>query len=415
MSKSRLKIWLISDSVLWKIQTYVVNYFENLISKFPITIEWRFIPWTNIWHELVNAFKSKNSPDIFEIGSTWVGTLSELGFLLPLDASLFRDDYVSDWLKNNSYVNGEKVAIPWYVDLSILTARKDVLDKLNICVDELKNLYDFAGACEKVGNAVIKEDVVSGVLPVGFSFRPEPSLLHNFIPFFWANGWDFPDFSSKDKEMKIFTNEAAIKTFDYMGRLWQRSLMPKTVAFANNFVIQEEFFREGRFCFFITHWFPDFLRFLGNELEDYRINFPCVILKYPLGEKGSFQWGGGSFLAVSSYTKEKDACYDFLRHFISDNFLKEKIINEGRFPPYENTYSKIDNEILLNIKQLIKTSKTYPVHPMWFLLERFLCQGLSEILWSLLDDGKFGEESLNIANKWDSSINELFFMNWGIG
>ncbi|MGC8764281.1 MAG: extracellular solute-binding protein [Brevinematia bacterium] len=412
MSKSRLKIWLISDTVLWKIQTYVVDYFENLISKQSITIEWRFIPWTNIWIELVDAFKSKNPPDIFEVGSTWVATLAELGFLLPLNDFPFRDDFLSEWIYRNSCVKGEKFAVPWYVDLSMLTARKDILDKLKMKSDDLISFEGFINASERIAKSVLNEGTISDILPLGFSFRPEPSLLHNMIPFLWANGWDFPDFSKPP--FKIFTDEKAIKTFDFIAKLWKRSLMPKTVAFTNYFIIQDEFFREGRFAFFISHWSPDFIRILGNELDDYKMNYPFTLIQFPAGEGGVFQWGGGSFLCVSAFTREREACYDFLRHFISDNFLKEKIKNEGRFSPYESVFKGTENEILLNVRNLIKKSKSYPVHPLWFSIERFLYQGLSEILWSLADEGEFGEESLNIAKKWDSNLNELFVTKWGV-
>ncbi|MCX7821735.1 MAG: extracellular solute-binding protein [Brevinematales bacterium] len=397
MSKNKLKIWLVSESVFWKSQTYVIDYAENFSRKESFTIEWRFIPWINLWNELTTSFKSKNPPDIFEIGSSWISTFAEMNFLAPISTNL-RNDYINEFVSKISIINNEIVAVPWYLDLSILIGRNDVLQKLNI-KNESFTLESFFESCKIIGQ---------NIPPLGLSFRPEPSLLHNLIPFFWANGYEFPDFSKGN--FNIFNDKTFIDTLLYIANLWYNSKMPKTVAFADYFSIQEAFFREKGFVFFITHWLPDFLNILNSDKNTNTFK----IFEFPQGSYGSFQWSGGSFLAISSTSKKKELCYEFIKHFISDEFLIQKIKKEGKFSPYESVYDTIENNNLKKIKKLIKNSKTYPPHPLWFSIEKFLYRGLSEILWNLIDNPVFGNEIKTIAEKWDKNLNKLLDIKWGI-
>lgn len=413
MKKSKIKIWLISEAAFWKSEVYTVNYFENLLRKEPLTVEWRFIPWKSVWQELLNAFKSKNPPDIFEIGSSWIGTLAEMGFLMPLSIDIFRKDFVVKWVEDISIYGKERIAIPWYIDLSILTVREDILEKFEIRLEDLKDWDGFLSSCKKIsqGRSSKGEDV--SILPLGFSFRPEPSLLHNLIPFFWGNGWDFPDFGNRP--FRIFTDERAIETFDFLARLWKASSMPKIVAYTNSFIIQEGFFRDGSFFCFVTHWSPDIMKMFQEKADLESIKFPILAIPYPAGRcQSSYQWGGGSFLAVSSNTKEKNACFDFLLHFTSNEYLIEKIKNESRFPPYEGVYEKLELIPLEKIRRLIVSSRTYPQHPMWFSIEKLMVDGMSEILWYLTDYEGFEKGAEKIAEKWDNVINEILSMNWGL-
>ncbi len=393
MSKTKIKIWLVSESVLWKSQVYVVDYVENFFAKEAVTVEWRFIPWVNLWGELVSAFKSKNPPDIFEIGSSWIRTFAELNFLSPINYD-FRRDIIADWINEISIVRNEKVAIPWYLDLSLLIGRRDILNQYGINIDNF-TFDTFLSTCEIIGK---------NFLPLGFSFVSIPSLLHNFISFFWANGWDFPDFSKG--KVNIFTDKRFIDTLLYISKLWHVSKMPKTIALTDYFLIQEAFFRENGFAFFITHWLPNFINIFELDKDE-----KFKIFEFPYGKAGNFQWSGGSYLAISSMSKKKEICYEVIKYFISDDFLTQKLKREGKFSPYLSIYEKKENE---KIKTLIQNSKSYPSNPLWFSIEKMLYKGLSEILWCLLDFPEINEEVLKIASKWDRKLNKLIDIKWGI-
>ncbi len=397
MRKNKLKIWLVSESVFWKTQTYVIDYAENLSQKESLTIEWRFIPWINLWNELTLAFKSKNPPDIFEIGSSWISTFVEMNFLSSITKEL-REDYINEWVTKISSFNNERFAVPWYLDLSLLIGRKDILQQSNINYNSF-SFETFFETCKKIGQ---------NIPPLGFSLRPEPSLLHNLIPFFWSNGYDFPDFSKGN--FRVFTDRTFIDTLLYIANLWYNSKMPKTIGFADYFSIQEAFFREHGFVFFISHWLPEFLNIFNSD----KTLGIFEIFDFPKGSAGSFQWSGGSFLAISSLSEKKEICYEFIRHLISDEFLIQKMKKEGKFSPYTSTYDISEKINLNNIKRLIKNSNTYPSHPLWFSLEKFLYKGLSEILWNLVDNPVFGIEIKNIAEKWDRNLNKLLDIKWGI-
>ncbi len=90
------------------------------------------LPWTAAHEKLLTSFAGDATPDVAQLGTTWVPELAALGALEPLDARLTptavvqRSDYFEGpWSSN--VLDGALVGIPWYVDTRVLYYRSDLL------------------------------------------------------------------------------------------------------------------------------------------------------------------------------------------------------------------------------------------------------------------------------------------------
>jgi len=90
------------------------------------------IPWTSAHEKLLTAFVGRSTPDIAQLGNTWIPEFAAIGALDPLDASVARSASVSShgffpgvW--ETSRYDGAVYGIPWYVDTRVLYYRRDLL------------------------------------------------------------------------------------------------------------------------------------------------------------------------------------------------------------------------------------------------------------------------------------------------
>jgi multiple sugar transport system substrate-binding protein len=99
-----------------------------------IHVDVQTLPWTGAHQKLLTAFAGDVTPDLCQLGNTWVPELAALGALLPLqplvDASktVQPDDYFPG-IWDTNIVDGTLYGVPWYVDTRLLFYRRDLLAK----------------------------------------------------------------------------------------------------------------------------------------------------------------------------------------------------------------------------------------------------------------------------------------------
>jgi multiple sugar transport system substrate-binding protein len=94
------------------------------------------LPWTAAHEKLLTAFAGDSTPDIAQLGNTWIPEFVALGALAPLDAAIAKssvdpaDYFPGIW--NTNIVGGRAFGVPWYVDTRLLFYRHDILDAAGI-------------------------------------------------------------------------------------------------------------------------------------------------------------------------------------------------------------------------------------------------------------------------------------------
>lgn len=95
------------------------------------------LPWTAAHEKLLTAFAGDATPDLAQVGNTWLPEMQALGALEPLAPWLTRtpalqagDYFDGIWATNTA--GGERVGLPWYVDTRLMFVRQDLLARAGI-------------------------------------------------------------------------------------------------------------------------------------------------------------------------------------------------------------------------------------------------------------------------------------------
>jgi multiple sugar transport system substrate-binding protein len=97
-----------------------------------IHVDVQQIPWTAAHEKLLTAFVGRSTPDVSQLGNTWVpeleavGALEDLGSRRAGSTIVAESDYFAGIWKTN-LIDGALYGIPWYVDTRLLFYRKDLL------------------------------------------------------------------------------------------------------------------------------------------------------------------------------------------------------------------------------------------------------------------------------------------------
>ena len=87
------------------------------------------IPWSAAHEKLLTAYVGESTPDVAQMGNTWIPEFVTMRALEELAPSLVpqRDYYPGIWATN--VVSGKLYGIPWYVDTRVLFYRTDIVGR----------------------------------------------------------------------------------------------------------------------------------------------------------------------------------------------------------------------------------------------------------------------------------------------
>jgi multiple sugar transport system substrate-binding protein len=84
------------------------------------------MPWSAAHEKLLTAIVGRATPDMAQMGNTWIPEMVTLGALAPVGAALPAASYFPGIVATN-VVNDTLFGVPWYVDTRVLFYRKDLL------------------------------------------------------------------------------------------------------------------------------------------------------------------------------------------------------------------------------------------------------------------------------------------------
>ncbi len=97
-----------------------------------IHVEVQVLPWKEAHQKLLTAFAGGTTPDLAQLGNTWIAELDALHALQPLQPYVAHsrvvkpsDYFPGIWATNR--IDGTLYGVPWYVDTRLLFYRKDLL------------------------------------------------------------------------------------------------------------------------------------------------------------------------------------------------------------------------------------------------------------------------------------------------
>jgi len=158
------------------------------------------IPWDAAHNKYQTAIAGGTTPDVGQLGTTWMGEFGAAGALAPVPADLDAGAFYPGSVKSTQ-LHGGTYAIPWYVDTPVLYYRTDLATKAGFTAPPAT--WDDFKAMAKAMQA--KAGAKYGVSLGAKDFQ-------GFLPFAWSNG---ANLTSADGKSWTIDDPAMIEAVHY--------------------------------------------------------------------------------------------------------------------------------------------------------------------------------------------------------
>jgi multiple sugar transport system substrate-binding protein len=272
----------------------LVRDFEQ---EFPeIRVEVQQIPWSAAHEKLLTAFVGRATPDLAQLGNTWIAEFVALRALEPLDARIDSTDSLdpADYFPgvwDTNRIDGTVYGVPWYVDTRLLFYRQDILTRAGY--DAMPVTWSGWLEAMKAVKRTVGREGYAILLPVNEWTQPVILGLQAESPILERNA-----------TRGAFTEPEFRRAFSFYLELFRAGLAPPL---ANNEVanVYQEF-EKGYFSMYITGpWnLGEFRNRLAPEIQD---SWDTAPLPGPEGPGVSL--AGGSSLVLFRRSRHPDAAW----------------------------------------------------------------------------------------------------------
>jgi len=260
------------------------------------------IPWTAAHEKLLTAYVGRSTPDVSQLGNTWVPEFAALEAIEPLGPWLGRAPFGPEaffgGIWDTNVIGRRPYGVPWYVDTRLIFYRKDLLARAGY--DSIPSTW--SGWLEAM-RAVKRE--------VG------PDRYAIFLP---LNEWNPPMILGMqagspllvdDGTRAAFADSAFRAAFDFYLELFREKLAPPVSG--NEIANAYQEFSRGYFAMWITGpWnLGEFRRRLPPEQQDDWATSP---MPGPHGAASGVSMAGGASLVMFRASKHKRAAWKLIEY-----------------------------------------------------------------------------------------------------
>lgn len=278
----------------------LVREFEQLHPGVRVRVQQ--IPWTAAHEKLLTAYVGRATPDLAQLGNTWIPEMVTLGALAPLDTLQRRApelaaaaQFPGIWATN--IVDDSLYGIPWYVDTRVLFYRTDILARAGY--PGMPDTWDGWLAAMRAIRREGGPGHYALYLPLN-EWPPQVILgLQQGSPLITDDGYG------------AFARPAFTRAFDFMIGLYRDSLAP--TASSNDIANLYQEFARGTFAMYISGpWnIGEFRRRLPARLQHAWSTAP---LPGPTGPSSGVSLAGGSSLVIYRASKHQAIAWELIRY-----------------------------------------------------------------------------------------------------
>ncbi|MGH7444711.1 MAG: sugar ABC transporter substrate-binding protein, partial [Longimicrobiales bacterium] len=258
------------------------------------------IPWTAAHEKLLTAHVGDATPDVAQLGNTWIPEFAAIHALEPLgpwieaSASISPASYFDGIWATNIF-NDTIWGVPWYVDTRLVFYRSDILAAAGY--DSLPQSWDGWVEAMRAVKDYIGPDRYPLFLPTNEWAQPVIFGLQNDAALL------------SDDAHGAFSAPAFREAFEFYLSLYRSGLAPTMGQFDVANPYQE--FERGFFTMWITGpWnMGEFKRRLPPEMQDRWATAP---LPGPVGVASGYSHAGGASLVMFSGSRHKDAAWKLI-------------------------------------------------------------------------------------------------------
>lgn len=285
------------------------------------------LPWSGAHEKLLTSVVGEATPDVAQLGNTWIPEFATIGALAPLEAAIATspvvvpEDYFAGVWKTNEF-EGKHYGVPWYVDTRLLFYRRDLLARAGFqqpprTWDEWLEMLTEIQARAKPGSTAMFLPLNEPEPLLAFALQQEDTLLRD--------GGRFGNFRS----------DGFRRALGFYTSLFARGLAPQAGS-AQIGNLWDEFAR-GNFVFYVSGpWqIGELQRRLPAALSTSWTTAPLP------GRSGpGASLAGGSSLVVFEASQKKAAAWKLIE-YLSEPEVQQRFYElTGDLPPRRSTWSR---------------------------------------------------------------------------
>ena len=270
-----------------------------------IRVDIQSLPWTAAHEKLMTAFVGDATPDLTQLGNTWIPEFTAIGALERLDSmaahppAIDSADYFHG-IWDTNVIHGALYGIPWYVDTRLLFYRTDILAAAGY--DSMPGSWaGWRAAMEAIQ-------------------RDEAGQARRWPIFLPTNEWNQPvifgmqngsTLLRDDDRYGDFSDSAFRSAFDFYVRLYRDKLAP--IAGVNDMANPYQEFARGTFAMWITGpWnIGEFKRRLPDSLQH---SWATAPIPGPEGDSSGISLAGGASFAIFKTSRHKAAAWQLIQY-----------------------------------------------------------------------------------------------------
>lgn len=405
-----LNIWIMPNGA--SPQQKLEQELEVFTAKTHIPVKVKVLDWGEAWNRISNTLETgEDTPDVLQLGSTWVPYFAARGVLKNLNEYIDQIDSTRfvpvSWYTSHIDADTNIYAIPWFIDARPVLGNKRIMKKYGITPQSMRDYKGFSEAIRKVNEGKELLDYGAKIRGYAFPGKSDWNIPHNFAPWIWSYGGRFVE---KDENGKWHSHILTAPTLEGIAKYLSfivDSLVSTESLQSNSAEIAQQF-NNGEFAFIVsTAEIVMQTRIHGSQggLSDARIGQDSVtVLPIPRGTAGSVSFLGGSDLAIPAKSTKKEAI-QLLLFLTEDASLDDYTKQIGFLPASKKVLeSWAEDETYKGLVALLATGRTYPALPEWGTIEQTLVSMFSAV-WELLEiPALYSEEKLYRIFKEKSDI-----------
>lgn len=337
---------------------------KSLIAEFErrnptIKVEVQQIPWTAAHEKLLTAYAGESTPDVCQLGNTWLPEFTVLNSLEPLEPYTSRSNIVDvkdifPGVLRTNILDSVLYGIPWYVDTRLVYYRKDILKQAGY--EEFpKTWSEVMDAAEKIKRqAKLRNEIVYPF------FLP----TNEWVPAVALGMQSGGNFLKEKHSRGNFSGTEFTKAFTLMSEFYRKEYSPSGMQLITNLY---DSFSDGLIAMYITGpWnIGEFSRRIPSDQQGQWMTAPLPSMdsltpgiSLPLGTS----------LVMFRNSRHKEAAWKLIEFLTSTEQSIEFYKITGNLPPRQTAWedSSLSHNVYIHAfyQQLQRVDPLPPI-PEW--------------------------------------------------
>ncbi len=338
-----------------------------------IEVEVQAIPWSASHEKLLTAFAGNSTPDICQLGNTWIPEFQAIGSLYALDSMIQQSGVIDPdqffqgiWETNR--MGGQVWGIPWYVDTRLVFYRTDILKE----VGYLQAPETWQGWLE-----------VSQAIKHRYPDRYSAffSLVHG--------DWQIPalmilhyggSLLKEQNQWGAFDDPATIRALTLYIQFFKQGLAPRDMTRITNIY---QGFEEGYFAWMVTG--PWNVGEIRNRIPKLEGRWSTAMLP---GESRRFSTAGGSSLVMFKSTRYPAEAWRFIEYLTRSETQAEFYRLTQDLPAVKSAWQKAGithDSIMLPFYHQLESVAPSPKIAEWEMTAIKMQEHLDRVIFERID------------------------------